>query len=361
MGSFSSRFSWERWDHPAGAKDAVTTEEKRKLSENSPGRWHGDSGGSDYSLEPGWCWHEFRCLSAPCAVFVVQLLDPGETFRWESVVLGEKRALILYSGPAGRAVGCDWYRWQSECRGDVAVLVQELPGNNEGNAIYFHAKGAHGALREVWETLSCNPSFSLFGAVLRWTVGDENAEAQRHAFSGEVADEIDGEAEELEPEQGTAEVPNLASAGELTAQQKALVKRMHDNMGHPDKLTFLRTARWARASPAVQKYIKEKFECEACQSRPLPKPSRPATVVRGYRPGVIVGVDVLFLPDVDPRQLKPVLNIVDWGSGVPGTGAHAGEDGERGIPEVLESVGPSLWVPRGDGDGCRDRVRQGVL
>ena len=105
---------------------------ERKLSENSPGRWHGDSGGSDYSLEPGWCWHEFRCLSAPCAVFVVQLLDPGETFRWESVVLGEKRALILYSGPAGRAVGCDWYRWQSECRGDVAVLVQELPGNNEG-------------------------------------------------------------------------------------------------------------------------------------------------------------------------------------------------------------------------------------
>ena len=34
-----------------------------------------------------------------------------------------------------------------------------------------------------------------------------------------------------------------------------------------------------------------------------------------YRPGVIVGVDVLFLSDVDPRQLKPVLNIVDWGSG----------------------------------------------
>ena len=24
---------------------------------------------------------------------------------------------------------------------------------------------------------------------------------------------------------------------------------------------------------------------------------------------------MLFLPDVDPRQLKPVLNVVDWGSG----------------------------------------------
>ena len=105
-------------------------------------------------------------------------------------------------------------------------------------------------LEKCGETLSCNPSFSLFGAVLRWTVGDENAEAQRHAFSGEVADEIDGEAEELEPEQGTAEVPNLASAGELTAQQKALVKRMHDNMGHPDKLTFPEDGEMGESQPS---------------------------------------------------------------------------------------------------------------
>ena len=274
----------------------------------------GGSVDSGFPLEPEWCWHEFRCSSAPCAVFVVQLLDPGETFRWESVVLGGKRALILYVGPAGREVGCDWYRWQSECGGDVAMLVQDSAGNHEENVIYFHAKGARDALRDVWESLSCSSS-PLCGAVIRWTFGDENAEALGHSFPQEAVEEIDGEAEEIEPEEGTAEAPDLALAGELTAHQKAMVKRMHDNMGHPDKLTFLRTVRRARASPAVQKYIKEKFECEACQSRPLPKPSRPATVVRGYRPGVIVGVDVLFLPDVDPRQLKPVLNIVDWGSG----------------------------------------------
>ncbi|CAE7173849.1 Ank2, partial [Symbiodinium necroappetens] len=142
------------------------------------------------------------------------------------------------------------------------MLVQDSPENHEGSINYFHAKGAHGALRDVWQSLSCNSSFPLCGAVLRWNFGNENVEALGHSFPEEAVEAIDGEAEDMEPEEGTAEAPDLAAAGELTAHQKALVKRMHDNMGHPDRLTFLRTARRARASPAVQKYIKEKFECE---------------------------------------------------------------------------------------------------
>ena len=74
--------------------------------------------------------------------------------------------------------------------------------------------------------------------------------------------------------------------------------------------------------------------------------------------GVIVQVllscvDVLFLPDVDPRQLKPVLNIVDWGSGYQALEPMREKTASEAFRKVLESVGPSLWVPRGDGDGCR--------
>ncbi|CAE7216976.1 GIP [Symbiodinium sp. CCMP2592] len=268
------------------------------------------------NLEPAWSWHEFRCSRVPCAVFVVQMLDPGEAFRWQSVDLGQKRAVVLYVGPEFRKYGCDWYRWQLEKQGSAALLVQEPRENIEAGAASFFAKGTHIDVERVWSSLSCNSSFTLFGSVIRWSFEDELYQAKGSAvFHEGEADDLDLEAEPLEPEEGTAEAPNLAAAEELTPHQKTLVKRMHDNMGHPDSLTFLRTLRRAKASPAVQKYVKEKFECEACKSRPLPKPSRPATVSRGYRPGVIVGVDVVFFPDVDPRQLKPVLNIIDLGSG----------------------------------------------
>ena len=72
-----------------------------------------------------------------------------------------------------------------------------------------------------------------------------------------------------------------ADLSDLTDSKKALVKRLHDNMGHPAPHMFYRTLRLARASPAVLKFVKEKFSCEACKARPLPKPSRPATAVRG--------------------------------------------------------------------------------
>ena len=95
-------------------KDGSTQLEPKPLSKQKSKKiiralagppWSG--GGSDDSgarLEPARCWHEFRRNTAPCAVFVVQVLDPGETFRWESVVLGEKRAMILYVGPSLRAL-----------------------------------------------------------------------------------------------------------------------------------------------------------------------------------------------------------------------------------------------------------------
>ena len=276
----------------------------------------GRSDDSVITLEPAWCWHEFRCHWAPRAIFVVQTLDPGETFRWQSAVLGEKRAMVLYVGPEFRKHGCEWYRWQVEREGLAALLVQEPKKNGEATKGAFYAKGTHSSIEQVWSQLSCNPSFELFGTVVRWgfeAVGNEARGSE--VFHEDGADALDPEVEPEDPMEGTAEAPDLSAAEELTPHQKSLVKRVHDNMGHPDPITFLRTMRRAKASPAVQKYIKEKFTCEACQSRPLPKPSRPATVVRGYRPGVIVGVDVLFLPDVDPRQLKPVLNVVDWGSG----------------------------------------------
>ena len=156
------------------------------------------------------------------------------------------------------------------------MLVQDVREIDQDAGIKFQAKGTHGNVEQVWSSLSCNPSFSLFGAPVRWSFEPDEFEAHGAApgsvFHEGIDDDLDVEAEEAEPEEGTAEAPVLEAAEELTQQQKTLVKRMHDNMGHPDMLTFLRTMRRAKASPAVQKYIKEKFVCEACQSRPLLSP-----------------------------------------------------------------------------------------
>ena len=182
----------------------------------------------------------------------------------------------------------------------------------------------------MWSSLSCNSSFPLFGAVIRWSFETERSEAPGTVFHEGSADSPDVEAEEMEPVEGTAEAPNMEAAEVLTPHQKNLVKRAHDNMGHPDPVTFLRTMRRAKASPAVQKYIKEEFKCGACQSRPLPKPSS----------GVIVGVDVVFFPDVDPRQLKPVLNIVEWGS-------SSEPMREKTAAEAFRKFWQALWLAGG--------------
>ena len=182
----------------------------------------------------------------------------------------------------------------------------------------------------MWSSLSCNSSFPLFGAVIRWSFETERSEAPGTVFHESSADSPDVEAEEMEPVEGTAEAPNMEAAEVLTPHQKNLVKRVHDNMGHPDPVTFLRTMRRAKASPAVQKYIKEEFKCGACQSRPLPKPSS----------GVIVGVDVVFFPDVDPRQLKPVLSIVEWGS-------SSEPMREKTAAEAFRKFWQALWLAGG--------------
>ena len=56
------------------------------------------SGGNGHNSESGWCWHEFRSSKSPCAIFVVQLLNPAGNFRWQSVVSGKKRALVCMLG-----------------------------------------------------------------------------------------------------------------------------------------------------------------------------------------------------------------------------------------------------------------------
>ncbi|OLQ14984.1 hypothetical protein AK812_SmicGene847 [Symbiodinium microadriaticum] len=100
-----------------------------------------------------------------------------------------------------------------------------------------------------------------------------------------------------------------------TTEEKRLVKKLHENLGHPEPKMMARSMRIAHAKPHLVRYAAKKFKCEICQSRQKPKPARPAVLPRFYEPGKVVGVDVVFLRALDPRDTFPCLNITDWGTG----------------------------------------------
>ncbi|CAE7437016.1 RE1 [Symbiodinium sp. CCMP2592] len=113
-------------------------------------------------------------------------------------------------------------------------------------------------------------------------------------------------------DRGEAEL--VDDAVEPTAEEKRLVKKLHDNLGHPGARELARSLRLAHAKPHIVRHVAKKFVCPTCEARPKPRPARPAVLPKAYEAGKVVGVDVVFLPGLDPRQSFPALNIVDWGT-----------------------------------------------
>ncbi|CAE7670010.1 GIP [Symbiodinium sp. CCMP2456] len=99
-----------------------------------------------------------------------------------------------------------------------------------------------------------------------------------------------------------------------TAEEKRLIKKLHENLGHPRPLDMARSLRLAHAKPHLVRYVAKRFSCATCEAKPRPKPARPAILPKSYEPGKVVGVDVVFLQGLDPRQSFPALSMVDWGT-----------------------------------------------
>ena len=129
--------------------------------------------------------------------------------------------------------------------------------------------------------------------------------------------EVFAEVEEDEPAQGVdvEDIPAGAEAVEPTEEEKRLIKKLHENMGHPAPRDMARSLRVAHAKPHVIRYVAKEFRCSVCESRPRPKPARPAVLPKSYEPGRVIGVDVVFLSSLDKRETFPALSMVDWGTG----------------------------------------------
>ena len=124
----------------------------------------------------------------------------------------------------------------------------------------------------------------------------------------DLLDELPAQGEENQGEDQNVDM-------EPTREEKRLVLKLHENMGHPAPREMARAMRIARVKPHILRYIVKKFSCAVCESKPKPRPSRPAVLPRTYEPGRVVGVDVIWLGSLDRRQCFPALNMVDWGTG----------------------------------------------
>ena len=73
------------------------------------------------------------------------------------------------------------------------------------------------------------------------------------------------------------------------------------------------------------------FSCTTCSSKVVPKAPRPAVVPKCYRPGVALGLDLFYIPDILNQRSLPVLNMVDLGTNYQ-------------MIELLENKDPStIW------------------
>ena len=131
------------------------------------------------------------------------------------------------------------------------------------------------------------------------------------------AAEVFAEVEDEGPAQGVdvEDAADGAAAIEPTEEEKRLIKKLHENMGHPAPRDMARSLRIAHAKPHVIRYVAKEFRCSVCQSRPRPKPAKPAVLPKSYEPGKVIGVDVIFLSSLDKQETFPALNMVDWGTG----------------------------------------------
>ena len=126
------------------------------------------------------------------------------------------------------------------------------------------------------------------------------------------AEEVDDEQEETPA--GAKKKNGMPEASNLSRSEKDLVKKLHVNLGHPSRESFTRLMKLARAREDVVSFIQKEFRCDLCDRHQPPKAARPSAMPKFYEPNKVLGVDVVHMPGLNPRESRPVLNIIDWGT-----------------------------------------------
>ncbi|OLQ01608.1 putative transposon protein [Symbiodinium microadriaticum] len=193
--------------------------------------------------------------------------------------------------------------WHASCKwAGKRIVISAFTSR----AIDFATETTLRELREIGFRLPQDNVVYMFDGSHREGVGQfSSVFAEEEGDQAEMADAV-GEAD---PEPSVEQV-NL----EPSAEEKRLVKKLHDNLGHPAPREMARSLKLANAKPHIIRYVAREFRCPFCEARIRPKPARPAVLPKVYEPGRVVGVDVIFLSALNRRETFPALNITDWGT-----------------------------------------------
>ena len=195
-------------------------------------------------------------------------------------------------------------------------IAKKLARRCDGS--HFHAPTMSGKPRKA----QIYPA-ELVKAILRGLRRQLEMDGLQHGFVQEAAEEEEQDQAEVELTDGThrhtlppgfVEDPSETLEGyQITAEEKAAVRRLHANTGHPQKADMIRFMKAARVRSEVIRWVAREFKCESCEARAQPRAHRPAMIPRSYQPNQVLGVDLVFLPDVGGGTF-PALSMVDWGT-----------------------------------------------
>eukprot|EP00971_Amphidinium_carterae_P344931 6485618-Amphidinium_carterae.1 len=130
----------------------------------------------------------------------------------------------------------------------------------------------------------------------------------------EMADEDEPERAEPVPlEEVSRQVIEEATEETPTTQQKAVIRRIHVNLGHPPLTELLRALRLAKVRPGLRLWVKNKFYCEECHMNKRPSLKRPSMLPRSYSFNRVIGIDCLEIK-VGALSGEYYVNIICWGT-----------------------------------------------
>ncbi|CAK9115684.1 unnamed protein product, partial [Durusdinium trenchii] len=133
---------------------------------------------------------------------------------------------------------------------------------------------------------------------------DEEDDDLEEALERRLVEEVD-----KEPRPGED-----APSYEPTPHEKQMVMKLHRGVGHPQINELVRLMRAARVRGEIVRWTAKHFKCEACAANPEPKAVRPVAIPRTYQPCKVIGMDLIFIPEVGGGSAFPALSIVDWGT-----------------------------------------------
>ena len=131
-------------------------------------------------------------------------------------------------------------------------------------------------------------------------------------------EELDGDDPEKDALRQRAGALRLLHQGTKSTQPRAseaqisLIRKLHNNCGHPPADRFLRTLKAAGALPHILRYVRDKFHCQECDSRRGPLHRRKAQCPRLFTFNRVLSVDVFYIRFQQANV--PILNMVCSGT-----------------------------------------------